>query len=190
MKIYTIGHSTHSEEEFLSLLKHCGIETLVDVRSFPGSKYVPQFNKENMEEWVSQAGIKYIHMKELGGRRNKNKDIDQSLVSGWRKAPFRNYAAYSLTQKYEEEIDKLIGLAKESTVCYMCSEAVPWRCHRLLISNTLTFKGLDVYHIMTEEKTIHHEISIYGAQAVEEDSKLIYPDVEEGQDNLEKSIKI
>lgn len=178
MEFYTIGHSTHSEEEFVSLLKDYNIETLVDVRSFPGSNYVPQFNKENMEKWLPDAGIKYVHMKKLGGRRNKNKEIDASLVSGWRKAPFRNYAAYTLTKDYEDGIEKLIELGKDSRTCYMCSEAVPWRCHRLIISNTLVSKEIDVYHIMSESKTIHHEIAMYGAVAVERDSKLIYPEIE------------
>ena len=77
MDMYTIGHSTHTQEEFISLLKDYDIEVLVDVRSYPGSKYVPQFNQENMEKWLPENDIKYIHMPELGGRRNKNKEIDE-----------------------------------------------------------------------------------------------------------------
>lgn len=177
--MYTIGHSTHTQEEFVSLLQHYKIEVLVDVRSYPGSNYVPQFNKENMEKWLPENDIQYIHMPEIGGRRNKNKEIDPALVSGWQKAPFRNYAAYSLTNEYEEGIDKLISIAEKHRVCYMCSEAVPWRCHRLIISNTLVHRGINVYHVMTESKTITHEIGIYGAEAIEKDSKLIYPSIEE-----------
>lgn len=175
MEIKTIGHSTHTKEEFLSLLKKYKIETLVDVRSFPGSKYVPQFNKENMQIWIPKENIKYLHMPELGGRRNKNKEIDESLVNGWTNTAFRNYAAYSLTQGYKEGIDKLINLSKESNVCYMCSEALPWRCHRLIISNTLVSKGMNVYHIMPEGYLIIHEIGMYGAEATEKGSQLIYP---------------
>ena len=125
MDIYTIGHSTHSIEEFISLLKTYEIELLVDVRSYPGSNYMPQFNKENMEKWVPENGIEYMHMPSLGGRRKKNHDIDESLVDGWRNTSFQNYAAYSLTKEYEEALGELISLEKEKRVCYMCSESVP-----------------------------------------------------------------
>lgn len=152
MNIYTIGHSTHSKEEFIAILKKYEIKILVDVRSFPGSKYVPQFNQEAIEKWLPDNDIKYIHMPELGGRRNKSKIIDEKFVAGWQNTAFRNYAAYSLTKEYEEGIEKLIDLSKDNTVCYMCSEAVPWRCHRLLISNTLVSKGLNVFHIISSNK--------------------------------------
>lgn len=175
MEIYTIGHSTHTEKEFVSLLKEKNIKLLVDVRSLPGSKYVPQFNKENMEIWLPKKDIEYIHMSELGGRRNKNKKIDELLVNGWENTAFRNYAAYSLTKEYEKSIDELINLSKKSKTCYMCSEAVPWRCHRLIISNTLVLKGMNVYHIIDDKHTITHEIGMYGAKPINKDSKLIYP---------------
>lgn len=175
MDIFTIGHSTHSQEEFISLLRDYHIEVLVDVRSYPGSNYVPQFNKENMEIWVPENDIEYIHMKELGGRRKGNKDLDQSLIDGWENQAFRNYAGYTLTPEYEDGINRLIHLGENKTLCYMCSEAVPWRCHRLLISNTLVLRGINVYHIMSEAKTITHELGMYGATPVIEGNKLIYP---------------
>ena len=184
MDIYTIGHSTHSIEEFISLLKTYEIELLVDVRSYPGSNYMPQFNKENMEKWVPENGIEYMHMPSLGGRRKKNHDIDESLVDGWRNTSFQNYAAYSLTKEYEEALGELISLEKEKRVCYMCSESVPWRCHRLIISNNLALKGLTVHHIMTEKKTILHEIGMYGATPVKEDGTLIYPEEGTNQDQV------
>lgn len=179
MEIYTIGHSTHPEGDFILLLQQYQIDLLVDVRSYPGSKYVPQFNKENMEIWLPANNIKYLHLPELGGRRRKNKEIDESLVAGWKNVAFRNYAAYSLTDAYETGIDRLIKLSQESNVCYMCSEAVPWRCHRLIISNTLVLKGLQVYHIISETSLVRHEIGKYGAPAVIQGSHLIYPIVAE-----------
>lgn len=176
MLIYTIGHSTHTEEDFLSLLKAYEIQTLVDVRSYPGSKYVPQFNKENMEVWIPDTGIKYIHMKELGGRRSLDHSVDESLINGWKSPSFKNYASYSLTEKYEDAITRLITLAKDSTLAYMCSEAVPWRCHRLIISNTLIIKGLDVHHIISEKELLKHRLGMYGADAVENEGRVIYPE--------------
>ncbi|ALV22395.1 DUF488 domain-containing protein [Carnobacterium antarcticum] len=183
MDIYTIGHSTHSSEEFTDWLKAYKIETLVDVRSYPGSKHMPQFNKENMEKWIPEQGIRYLHMPELGGRRKKNREIDESLINGWRNPSFRNYAAYSLTEEYEKGISGLMAIEDKERLCYMCSESVPWRCHRLVISNTLVLKGLSVHHIMTEKKTILHEIGMYGAKAVREGSKLIYPKQQEDMES-------
>ena len=175
MDIYTIGHSTHSSEEFISLLQSYDVETLVDVRSYPGSNHMPQLNKENIEKWLPESGISYLHMPSLGGRRKKNREIDASLVDGWRNTSFQNYAAYSLTNEYEKAIRDLLDIESKKRVCYMCSESVPWRCHRLIISNTLSLKGLTVHHIMTDKKATLHEIGMYGAKAVIEGSKLIYP---------------
>ena len=172
MDIYSIGHSTHSSEEFIDLLKTYKIETLVDIRSHPGSKHMPQFNKGNIEKWVPNHGIRYLHMPELGGRRKKNREIDESLIDGWRNRSFRNYAAYSLTEDYENGISDLMAIEGKERVCYMCSESVPWRCHRLIVSNTLALKGVTVHHIMTEKKIILHEIGMYGAKAVIEGSKI------------------
>lgn len=175
MDIYTIGHSTHTKEEFIDILETYKIEVLVDVRSLPGSNYVPQFNKEEMEKWVVASGIEYIHCIELGGLRKNSIDIDDYLVSGWENKSFRSYAAYSLTQSYEQGIDKLIALAKTKKVCIMCAELVPWRCHRSIISNSLVFKGAKVLHIMSKSKLVEHEISLYGALAIIDGDKLIYP---------------
>lgn len=175
MQIYTIGHSTHSQEEFISLLESYNIEVLVDVRSYPGSRHVPQFNKEDMEKWVVEAGISYVHLKQLGGRRKADKIIEDSLINGWNQIAFKNYAGYSLSDPYKEGIDELIHLAREKVVCYMCAEAVPWRCHRLIISNTLITKRFEVFHIMTNTKTIKHELGKYGAKPKVDQEIITYP---------------
>lgn len=177
MKTFTMGHSTHTEAEFIEILKHFEVDLLVDVRSLPGSNYVPQFNKENMEKWLPDSGIDYLYMPILGGRRNKNKNIDQALISGWRNASFRNYAGYTLTPEYQKGIDELKDLIKTHTLCIMCSEAVPWRCHRLIISNTLITQGIVVEHIMNEKKTIVHQFGNYGAKPeLRADGSIIYPE--------------
>ena len=176
MKTYTLGHSTHTQEEFIEILKAYDIELLVDIRSYPGSRHVPQFNKENMEIWVPKAGVKYLHLKELGGRRKGDKDIDESLIDGWTHVAFRNYAGYSLGQEYEEGIEYLISLAKKEKICYMCSESLPWRCHRLIVSNTLVVRGFEVLHIMSKTKTILHELGLYGAKPkIIKGTSIIYP---------------
>ena len=175
MKIHTIGHSTHSEEEFITLLKAYDIQLLVDIRSYPGSRYVPQFNKENMERWIPETGIQYLHLKELGGRRKGDKNINVNFIEGWKQLAFRNYAGYSLSQEYRKAIDELMELASRDRVCIMCSESVPWRCHRLIISNTLVHQSVEVIHIMSQTKAIVHELGIYGAKPQPMASFLIYP---------------
>lgn len=173
--IYTIGHSTYSKEEYISLLKHYGIKTLIDVRSYPGSRHVPQFNKEDMVSWVADANIKYLHMPKLGGRRRVLDSIDDALINGWENIAFKNYAAYTMTEEYAIAIEELIAVANNERVCYMCAESVPWRCHRLIISNTLLSKGLNVHHIISETKTIEHALGLYGAKPMLLNSQLTYP---------------
>ena len=132
-------------------------------------------SKKELEKSLKKQKIKYIHINELGGRRKKPKEIDESLINGWKVAAFKNYAGYTFTNKYEEGINRLIDLSKNEKTCIMCAEAVPWRCHRLIISNTLTFKGIDVFHIMNENKIIQHEVGMYGAKTFIKEDKLTYP---------------
>lgn len=173
--IFTLGHSTHTKDEYIAMLKAFKIETLVDVRSYPGSRYMPHFNKENMARWVVSSGVKYIHMPNLGGRRRNLNGIDEALINGWTHIAFKNYAAYTFTQEYEQGIKELIEIAEKERVCYTCAESVPWKCHRSIISNTLRMKGFNVYHIMGEDKIITHEIGKYGAKGTILDGKLTYP---------------
>lgn len=174
MKIFTIGHSTHSQEKFVHILKTYEIKTLVDVRSYPGSRYIPHFNKERIHNWLEENGIKYIHLPGLGGRRKHIENIDYSLVEGWTHSAFRNYAAYTLTEDFEKSLSELINIAKDSTTCIMCAESLPWQCHRLIISNNLIFKNVKIFHIINE-KTIPHELNRYGAYTTFSNSKVIYP---------------
>lgn len=173
MDIYTIGHSTHSPEEFTSMLRAHHIEILVDVRSYPGSRRCPHFGKESMQLWLD---IEYNHMPELGGRRRKSLTVNESLVAGWTHVSFRNYAAYTFSNEYEEGITRLLKIAENRRTAYMCSESLPWKCHRSIISNTLTARGIKVWHIMSETKTDLHILGKYGATPVIEKDKIIYPE--------------
>lgn len=174
MNIYTIGHSTHTKEQFLSMLHFFEVRILADVRSYPGSRHVPQFNKEDMQIWLAEGGIKYIHIPKLGGRRRKIDEIDNSKVEGWDNIAFRNYSAYTLTDEFAQGLAELIDIAEHNTTCIMCAESVPWRCHRLILSNSLVAEGVHVMHII-DNNAQDHEINKYGAPAVMSGSKLIYP---------------
>jgi uncharacterized protein (DUF488 family) len=152
-RIWTIGHSTRIWSDFIDILKSFQIRHLVDVRSFPGSKRYPHFNKESLSESLAHENILYTHLVELGGRR---KPDPASVNTAWRNASFRGYADYMQTPAFSEAIDKLESLALENYVAYMCSEAVWWRCHRALISDYLKVRDWSVLHIMDYSKATEH----------------------------------
>lgn len=151
--IWTIGHSTHTLDEFTAMLHAFGIATLVDIRTFPGSRRYPHFNKKSLENSLPEKGVRYIHMVELGGRRKPVKD---SHHTAWKNEGFRGYADYMETTEFKQGIKRLEEMAYEQNTAYMCSEAVWWSCHRSLVSDYLKIKGWTVLHIMSEHKTQEH----------------------------------
>ena len=144
--IWTIGHSTRTIEEFIAMLKSFQIEIVADIRSFPGSRRYPHFNKEALSISLPENDIKYIHLRELGGRRKTRAD---SINTGWRLDAFRAYADYMETDAFKNTITELENIACNERTAYMCSEAVWWRCHRSLVSDYLKVNGWTVMHIMT-----------------------------------------
>ena len=130
--IWTIGHSTHSLVEFVAILHSFNIEHVVDIRSFPGSRKFPQFNKEALEVSLPKNNLQYTHMKKLGGRRKV--DPESKNIS-WRHAAFRGYADYMETDSFAEGIRELIEIARQQRSAYMSSEAVWCRCHRSMVSD-------------------------------------------------------
>ena len=154
MRIWTIGHSTRSIDKFVSLLEDHGIKLLVDVRTLPGSKRCPQFNKETLADSLGKSGIRYEHFPELGGRR---KAKAESKNTAWRNASFRGYADYMETAEFRNGVERLLNLANDAgPAAIMCAEAVWWRCHRSLISDYLKARGIEVIHILDANKTEPH----------------------------------
>ena len=168
--IYTIGHSTRSLVEFLDMLQSFDIKILADIRSLPGSRKFPQFDKENLKISLEEAGIQYIHLADLGGRRKAKKD---SKNNRWNNDSFRGYADYMETEEFESAILKLEHIALEQPTAYMCSEAVWWRCHRSMVSDYLKAKGWTVLHIMVTGKVQEHK---YTAPARIVDDNVFYSD--------------
>lgn len=152
-EVWTIGHSTRSLEDFIRILKSFNIEMLVDIRTFPGSRRYPHFNKEFLSRALPEEGIQYIHMIELGGRR---KPDPHSVNTSWRHPSFRGYADYMQTASFHQAADKLQELASRYRLVYMCSEAMWWKCHRSLVSDYLKVKGWKVNHIMDVGKSAEH----------------------------------
>jgi uncharacterized protein (DUF488 family) len=153
LTIWTIGHSTNPIEDFLRALKSFDIQLLADVRSYPGSKRYPQFNRENLKASLTEAAIDYQHFPELGGRRRAKPD---SLNMTWRNETFRGYADYMDTEDFRRGIMRLLEVARTHRTAIMCSEAVWWRCHRSLISDYLKVKGIEVNHILRTGKSEPH----------------------------------
>lgn len=183
-EIYTVGHWTCPEETFIGLLDSHDIALLVDVRSQPGSRRSPQFGQEAMRGWLARAGIEYLHLPELGGRRPRQ-HVDPDINAGWQQPSFKNYADYTLQADYQRGISKLIELASRQPVVYMCAEPMPWRCHRLLISNTLVERGWTVWHLIAGGAARRHELGKWGAQpAVDVDGRLTYPSDAQPLDGL------
>lgn len=153
LTVLTIGHSTRSIEEFLSILAAHGVERLVDVRSIPKSRRVPQFNSDALAASLRAHGISYVHLQTLGGRRQAKKD---SVNTGWHNTSFRGYADYMATSEFRAGLERLLALAREERTVIMCAEAVPWRCHRSLIGDALLIGGVQVEDIMSASSRREH----------------------------------
>ena len=153
-QIYTIGHSTRSIEEFIDLLKAHAVELVIDIRTIPKSRHFPQFNKEQLKQSLKKARIGYRHMKELGGFRPVSKD---SINIGWTNASFRGYADYMQTPAFQRALEKLEKIAQKKRCVLMCAEAVPWRCHRSLISDALSVKKWKAFHIQSKKTARLHK---------------------------------
>lgn len=168
-RIYTIGHSTRTLEDLIEALRANGVERLVDIRTAPKSRHVPQFNAETLAAALPTEGIEYHHMKELGGWRKARVD---SPNTGWRRGGFRGYADYMLTDEFAAAIIRLMDLARERTTAYMCAEATPYRCHRMLVSDALMARGLDVVHIRDAGHSEPHRMTPF---AVVAGTRITYP---------------
>lgn len=177
--VLTVGHSTRPIEELLALLAENRVEVLVDVRRYPGSRRHPQYSREALAGSLEGAGIAYVHEPGLGGRRTARPD---SPHTAWRVEAFRGYADYMDTPEFRAALDRLIGLAGGKTAVILCAEAVPWRCHRRLISDALVARGLEVRHILGPGRTDAHELDANAR--VEAGGRLVYSGPAEAQASL------
>ncbi len=174
-EIWTIGHWTCPQSTFTRLLDAQRIDVLADVRAHPGSRSSPHFGHDVMPAWLDQAGIEYVHLSELGGRRRKQ-DVEPDINNGWMNASFKNYADYTLLPAYERGISRLTELGIDNHVVVMCAEPMPWRCHRLLIASTLTSRGWTVRHIIGNAEPRVHKPGQWGATpTVDADGQVTYP---------------
>lgn len=174
-RIYTIGHSTRTHEEFVALLREHGVARLADVRRYPGSRRHPHFSRESLEQSLPEHGIEYVHFEDLGGRRSPVKD---SPNAAWENDQFRGYADHMATPLFHAAVDRLVGhddgrlKPALHPTAVMCAEAVPWRCHRNLLSDELVRRGIEVIHIVGPGSAQPHKLN---AMARIERDRVIYP---------------
>jgi uncharacterized protein (DUF488 family) len=169
LTIYTVGHSTRSIEEFVELLKTYNVTLLADIRTVSQSRYNPQFNKEKLLNALRICGIKYLHLPDIGGLRYPKKD---SINLALETSGLRGYADFMQTKEFTENLLKLIVLAKENYLAMMCAEALPWSCHRTLISDVLVVRHVQVLHIISKDSVIKHQLN---ELAHVEGTKISYP---------------
>jgi uncharacterized protein (DUF488 family) len=156
--VFTIGHSTHSLEEFIALLRAHGVERVIDIRTIPKSRHNPQYNREALAPALRSARIGYVHLKKLGGLRKARPD---SVNMGWRNASFRGFADYMQTPEFEEGLARAIKLAEEKPSALMCAEAVPWRCHRSLVADALLVRRIPVENILSAAPAKPHKLTAF-----------------------------
>ena len=168
--VYTLGHSNRSLEDFLAILQAHRIEVLVDIRSFPASRKWPWFARESLERALPEAGIMYLWMKELGGRRRKLRQ--DSPHTGLRVEAFRNYADHMMTEEFRRGAEEVVALAEGKRTAILCAEALYYRCHRMLVSDWLAAHGHTVLHLASAgaEPKAHKPV----AEFTVEDGQLIY----------------
>lgn len=168
--IYTIGHSTREFDELLACLRHNSVQTLVDVRSFPSSRKYPQWNQDAIVAALP-ADLQYRWIRDLGGRRHTPAGV-ASPNRGWRVKAFSDYADYMQTPAFAVGLAELTAIAQQRTPAIMCSEALPWRCHRRLITDALLVRGYQVQHIMSVRSTKPASLTPFAAV---DGTELTYP---------------
>jgi uncharacterized protein (DUF488 family) len=169
MSIFTIGHSIRPLDDFIAALEAHGVTRLVDIRTIPRSRRNPQFSGEALAASLAAAGIAYESRKGLGGVRKPRPD---SPNGGWRNAGFHGYADYMQTPDFAAELEAVIAEGAREPVALMCAEALPWRCHRNLVADALTVRGIPVTHIMDAQKSQPHKLTPFAAV---EGTRLTYP---------------
>ena len=171
--IWTLGHSTRPFDELLELLAAGGIKLLADVRRFPGSRRHPQFNQEALAASLAEAGIEYRHFVDLGGRRSRSaKGRADSPNTGWRVEQFNAYADYMQSPEFLAALEELMTAAQTQPTAIMCSEALPQKCHRRLISDALVARGWHVRHLLTPKRIEDHQLTPF---ARVEGTNITYP---------------
>ena len=153
--IFALGHSMLPIERFVAVLQAYGIERLADIRTIPRSRHNPQFNDTALASSLAAQHVEYVHSKALGGLRRARKD---SPNTGWRNESFRGFADYVQTAEFQHALEALIHMSRQKRLAIMCAEAVPWRCHRSLVADALSVRGVPVVEILSDSSYRMHTL--------------------------------
>lgn len=168
-RLLTFGHGTASQEELLRILVDAGVDVVIDVRRFPGSRRHPHVKREELTRWLPETGIEYRWEERLGGRRRPD---GASPHVGLRNLSFRAYADHLTSDEFGTALDEVLEVAQRRTTVVMCSESVWWRCHRRLIADVVTLeRGVPVRHLMHDGRLAAH-VATDVARLV--DGRLVY----------------
>ena len=148
LPFFTIGHSTHSLEEFAALLGEQGVQRVVDIRKMPGSRKFPQFNEDALARELPLLGVHYEHVAALGGLRGRTPDVPARANAWWENDSFHRYADYACTPAFAGGLAHLVDIGRRERCALMCSEVLWWRCHRRIVTDHLLARGEAVWHIM------------------------------------------
>ena len=169
-RVWTIGHSTRTADEFVSLLRSQEIDRLADIRTIPQSRRHPHFGRDALSARLAGEGIQYRHFKDLGGLRKPRAD---SANGAWKNQAFRGYADHMETPEFAAAVDELLTFGDGGRVAVMCAEAVWWRCHRMLLSDALVARAIDVQHILSPTSVQPHRLTPFAQ--IEDSRHVRYP---------------
>lgn len=165
-RLLTLGHGRLDREELGELLREAGVQRLVDVRRFPGSRHNPAVARDELPAWLPAYDVEYRWEGRLGGRR---RPTDANADTWWRVEQFRGYAGWTRTDEFHAALDQLLSEAVDRTTAIMCSESVWWRCHRRLVADVAVLAhGTDVHHLMHDGRLVPHPPA-EGARVVDGD---------------------
>lgn len=170
---YTIGHSTHALQDFITLLQQYDVTQIADVRAFPHSRRNHEFDGERLMPALAAQGIGYSHIPELGGRRPRSRTVPVAANAYWRVQSFHNYADYALGDVFHHGLEKLVAMGRTATVAIMCAEVFWWRCHRRIVTDYLLARHLSVFHILSMTKI--EKAALTQAAVVTENGCILYP---------------
>jgi uncharacterized protein (DUF488 family) len=170
MRVWTVGHSTHTIDAFVALLVAHDIAQVADIRTLPKSRRHPQFHADALGRSLPEHGVAYVHLPRLGGWRRADA---ASPNSGWRNLSFRGYADYAMGEEFAAGLAQLRRLASRRRTAVMCSEALWWRCHRRLVADRLVIAGDTVCHISSGGRASAHRLTPFAT--VDSHGWIAYP---------------
>ena len=157
LAVRTVGHGALAAEDFATLVAGAGIDVVVDIRRFPGSRRHPHFGRDEMADWLPARGVEYRWLPALGGRRPAVPDSPNTAL---RNEQFRAYADHMATAEFRTGVDELLGVAQDAgwSAAVMCAESLWWRCHRRLLADHLVLvAAVPVQHLFHDGRLAHHQ---------------------------------